>query len=242
MKVRNKKTIREIRIHVSGRSTYEHDGWIYQTGIRFALLLAKKHNFQLSPCDYILIDSADISVDTIELTGVIPELSKVMFHVKAGFSEELFDEKDGHVYLVNLIARVLTGIAILEGSDTEPIEKVRQELLVSGADTEIYWPEKVTKSGQYLIEPFIKIKGYGATSTLLYVRLTERHTGRTATRLVLQTNLYEVFGLTGKFSVTNGELIIKSDPKPKTNIWILSYSGRGYTLPIRVELSDFDLR
>src|ERR1700735_3853744 len=125
-KKRKKKLIKEIRVRFYSDAATDVPN-LEQIGLRYATLLAEHHDYRLSPCDYILLmpDPA-AAPGQFELIGAIPVVSTVLYHVHVGVDVARLNA-DHFRYATDLIAEILTAIAVKEGTDPEPIEQARNE-------------------------------------------------------------------------------------------------------------------
>jgi len=232
---RKKKLIKEVRVRLYGQDAADDVPDLEQIGLRYATLLAEHHNYRLSPCDHILLlHDPDLPPGQFQLRGILPVVSTIMYHVRVGVDVARLNA-DHNGYVTNLIAEILTAIAVQEGSELEPIEQARKILLVQGSDTAIHLHTKTVTSGKYLIEPFLKLKGMGSYSALLYVQITDLSTGRKSCRLVVQAQLYEIRDLASHFSVRDETLVLKAKYGSMTEC----YRQRGFEVPVRVPLALF---
>jgi hypothetical protein len=232
---RKKKLIKEIRVRLYGQDPADYAPDLEQIGLRYATLLAEHHSYKLSACDHVLLlNDPDIPPGQFQLRGMLPVVSTIMYHVRVGVDVARLNA-DHNGYVTNLIAEILTAIAVQEGSDLEPIEHARKILLVQGADTAIHLHTKTVTTAKYIIEPFLKLKGMGSYSALLYVQITNLSTGLKSCRLVVQAPLYEIRDVASHFSVRDETLVLKAKYGSRTE-W---YRQRGFQVPVIVPLALF---
>lgn len=229
-----KKTIDQIRF--TNVSKYIEILDPEKIGLLYSAILSNEFDYKLSSCNRIIINLSEFEKEQIILKGVDATDSITFFHAEASLSEFFFRE-DPWCYLTNFTARILAKIAHCEDADLKPIEIVQLRLLETKEDTPILLKSKSKIVKNYLIEPFLKIKGSFSLNTLLFVKMTNTKTKKSETKLIIESDFHTVCAVADSFSIKDDYLQLKS----KTGFLTDLYIRRGFRIPINIPLVDFNL-
>lgn len=228
------KLLMEIRVRPSAATQPKDDGAEFEKhGLRFALLLSEELEYALCKSNIILVCYDFDSVDSMRLIGADPAVSKNLFIAELSFDKDRL-QSNFFEYLTNRLAEFLTEIAQRENNSIEPIETARKRLIADAENTEILLKRKVLVTKTLIIEPFVRVKGFGL-SAQLFLKVTDLVRARSKKRLVIQGSILEIRDLCDRILYKDGSIRLKS----KITCITEAYGQRGFKVPIVFSLQEW---
>lgn len=228
------KLLKEIRIRPNADTQPKDDGAEFEKhGLRFALLLSEELEYALCKSNIIVVGYDFDSVDSMRLIGADPAVSKNLFEAELSFDKDRL-QSNFFEYLTNRLAEFLTEIAQRENNSFEPIETARKKLIADAENTEILLKRKVLVTKTLIIEPFVRVKGFGL-SAQLFLKVTDLVSARSKKRLVIQGSILEIRDLCDRILYKDRSIRLKS----KITCITEAYGQRGFKVPIVFSLEDW---
>lgn len=228
------KLLKEIRVRPSAGTEPKDDGCEFEKhGLRFALLLSEELEYALCKSNILLVWYQFEKIDSMRLLGADPAVSKNLYGAELSFDKDRL-QSSFFEYLSNRLAELLTEIAHRENNSIEPIEAARRRLIAETENTEILLKRKVLITKTLMIEPFVRVKGFGL-SAQLFLKVTDLVNARSRKRLVIQGSVLEIHDLCDRILYKDGFIRLKSKIS-----WITeAYGQRGFKVPIVFSLEDW---
>ncbi|MBL0185421.1 MAG: hypothetical protein IPP97_06815 [Candidatus Obscuribacter sp.] len=228
------KLLKEFRIRPSADTEPKDDGSVFEKhGLRFALLLSEELEYALCKSNIILVWYDFDRIDSMSLFGASPALSKNLYEARLSFDRDKL-QANFFEYLSNRLAEFLTEIAQRENNSIEPIETARKRLIADAEITEILLKRKVLITKTLIIEPVVRVKGFGL-SAQLFLKVTDLVSARSKKRLVIQGSILEIRDLCDRILYKDGFIVLKSKVTSVTE----AYGQRGFKVPIVFSLEDW---
>jgi hypothetical protein len=211
------------------------DDW--KPGMRFALKLGLELGCRFSNFDHIVIWFVDDLAPGVVHNRERSRLDEPrLVCVNAGSPSEVISNPNQlSDFLVEQAASVCFHLAAQDDLDTGIIGIARSEVLSDKDETKIWLRSKNRQVSDYFLEPYIQLKGLGATA-LYGFRITSNG-NLIRDRLVIESSLHEVLALTFSYSIRKDAVVFNTRPGIRGNAYAEHYRTRGFDVPIRVPLS-----